>query len=140
MNDIVAGSFQTSHREVQTALSSDIEMSIRKTDWKRVYRKVSTVPRETTVYEVVENVAWGVSGSALLSLIPLYQATQSVEPWVKPTFWIVAFAATIFAGLAHHFRKERRATIQSSCEEVLADMREVYQTFFPNDPLDKEGV
>lgn len=140
MNDSVVGSFQTSHREVQTALSSDIEMSIRKTDWKRVYRKVRTIPKETTVYEVVENVAWGVSGSALLSLVPLYQATQSVEPWVKPTFWIVAAATALVAALAHHFRKERRATIQSNCEEVLADMREVYETFFPNDPLDKGGA
>jgi hypothetical protein len=135
MNEPASGSFQTSQREVQTALSSDVEMSIRKTDWKRVHRKVKGIPRETSVYEIVENVAWGVSGSALLSLLPLYQATQSTEPWVKPTFWIVAIAACLVAVLAHHFRKERRATIQSSCEEVLADMSEVYQTFFPSEGL-----
>src|SRR3989338_386992 len=137
MNDVVASQFQTSRRKVQTALSSDIEMNLRRTDWKRIHRKFRTIPRETSVYEVVENVAWGVSGSALLSLIPFYQAAQSVEAWVKPTFWIVAIAAAIVALLAHHFRKERRAIIQSSCNEVLADMSEVYETFFPNDPLDK---
>lgn len=135
MNDVVASQFQTSQRMVQTALSSDIEMNLRRTDWKRIHRKVRTIPRETSVYEIVENVAWGVSGSALLSLIPLYQAAQSVEAWVKPTFWIVASAAAVIALLAHHFCKERRVTIQSSCNEVLADMSEVYATFFPNDPL-----
>lgn len=139
MTDAASGSFQTSRREIQTALSSDVEMSIRKTDWKRVYRKVKSVPRETSVYEVVENVAWGVSGSALLSLLPLYQATQSTEPWVKPTFWIVAVAAAVVGGLSHHFRTERRMVIKSSCEEVLADMSEVYETFFPNDPLTKDS-
>lgn len=140
MTDDVPGSFQTSHREIQTALSSDVEMSIRKTDWRRVYRKIKGIPRETTIYDVIENVAWGVSGSALLSLIPLYQATQSVEPWVKPTFWIVSISAAIIGFLAHYFRTERRATIYSSCEEVLADMQEVYETFFPNTPINRDDV
>lgn len=135
MSGDVAGTFQTSRREVKTALSSDIEMNLRRTDWKRIYRKVKTIPRETSAYEIIENIAWGVSGSALLSLIPFYQAAQSVEAWVKPTFWIVAGAAAVVGLLAHFFRKERRAMIQSSCDEVLADMCEVYETFFLNDPL-----
>ncbi len=139
MTDQPSGSFQTSRRKIQTAVSSDVEMSIRKTDWKRVYRKVKSIPRETSVYEVVENVAWGVFGSSLLALVPLYQATQSTEAWVKPTFWVVAFAAALVARLSHHFRQERNATIHSNCEEVLADMTEVYETFFPHDPIDKVG-
>ncbi len=136
-NDVDSGTFQTSQREVKTALSSDIEMYLRRTDWKRIYRKVKTIPRETSFYEIIENVAWGVFGSALLSLIPFYQAAQSVEPWVKPTFWILSIAAAVVALLAHNFRKERRIMIQSNCDEVLADMCEVYETFFPNDPLTK---
>lgn len=132
-----ASSFQISKREVQTALSSDVEMSIRKTDWKRVYRKVKTIPRETSLYETVENMAWGVSGSALLSLIPLYQATQDVEPWVKPTFWSVVVSAGLMAFMTNYFRRQRSEVIRASCEEVLDDMREVYETFFQDGSLDR---
>jgi len=133
----IEGTFTTSGRKVKTALSSDVEMCIRATDWKRIYRKVSTIPRETSVYDVIENVAWGVCGSSFLSLIPLYQATQSSEPWVKPTFWIAAIAAGIVGFIAHHFRSQRKSIIQASGDEVLADMQEVYETFFPNCSIGK---
>lgn len=129
------GAFRTSKREVQTAISSDVEMPIRRTDWRRVFRKVSTIPRETSVYEVVENVSWGISGSALLTLVPLYQATQAVESWVKPTFWAVAIATAVVALISHRFSDERREIIRSTCEEVLEDMREVYETFFSDGSL-----
>lgn len=137
MNETPPNGFQTSNREVKTALSSDVEMSIRKTDWKRVYRKVRTVPRNASVYEATMNLAWGISAAAFLALIPLYQATAVVEPWVKPVFWAVALAAAVVAVLAKVFCTERSGIVHSSCEEVLADMREVYETFFPNDPLDQ---
>lgn len=129
------GTFRTSKREVRTAISSDVEMPIRRTDWKRVFRKVSTIPRETSIYEVVESVAWGVSGSSLLTLIPLYQATQATEAWVKPTFWAVAVATALIAVISHHFSSERREIIRSTCEEVLQDMRDVYETFFSDGSL-----
>lgn len=138
MND-ASGMFNTSKRDVKTAISSDIEMSIRKIDWKRIYRKVGLIPRGTSIYDVVENVAWGVSGSALLSLIPLYQATATTGAWVRPTFWIVALAAAVVAMLAHYFTNERRGVIQSSADEVLTDMRDVYATFFSDGSLENTG-
>jgi len=129
--------FKSSTRKVQTAISSDIEMSTRTIDWKRIHRKIGLIPRDTNVYEIVENVSWGVATSAAFALIPIYQATEHTELWVKPTFIIFGLAAVVIASLARHFSKSRRQIITANCDEILEDMNEVYKTCFPQDSLDK---
>jgi hypothetical protein len=129
--------FKPSTREVQTAISSDIEMSIRTIDWKRIHRKIGLIPRDTNVYEIAENISWGVATAAAFALIPIYQATEHSEPWVKPTFILVGLAAFVVAKLSRHFSKERKKIISANCDEILDDMDEVYKTFFPHDSLGK---
>lgn len=133
------GQFQQSTRKVTTALSLDVEMNIRRTDWRRIYRKVNLIPRETTIYEVIENVAWGITAASLMALIPLYQSIDGAEAWVRPTFWVVAIASGVIALIARHYSNERHEVIKANCDEILQDMSEVYQTFFPGADLgDKE--
>lgn len=129
---------QTSNRQVPTAISVEEEMSLRKLDWKRIYRKVKTIPRPIPLYEMVTAILWGISGSAFLSLIPLYQSTKGTEPWVKPTYWIAAIITAIVGLISFKFISERNKFVGSSCEEVLKDMSDVYHCFFPKENLDEE--
>ena len=129
--------FKVSSRSVKIAVSLDVEMQIRKTDWQRVYRKVGAVPRENSFYYALENVSWGVFISCVVALIPLYQATQATEPWVKPAFCSTAMAALAVALVARRFGNERAGIIKASCEEILEDMREVYGTIFQDGLLEK---
>jgi hypothetical protein len=111
-------------------------MCIRKTDWKRVYRKIKAIPKDTNVYMIVENVAWGVCGSSILTLIPLYQAAQKIDEWLKPTFWSAAIAAATIALLSHHFGNKRGEIITASFLEIQKDMQEVFATFFSSESID----
>ncbi len=105
MSDQNSGTFQTSDRQVQTCIPSAIEMSVREVDWKRIYRKIKTIPRRTSIYQIISSVAWGIAASSSIALIPLYQATTGTEAWVKPTFWIIAIAALIIGFISHKFEK-----------------------------------
>ena len=131
------GQFEETTRAVKTAVPADTtELPIRQMDWRRLYRKVYGIPRHTTIFITISAVLWGVGGSALGSLIPLYQATQTIEPWVKPTYWVIGVASCILGACTHYFAREREKYIESSCEEVMEDMREINKSFFPADALD----
>jgi hypothetical protein len=127
--------FQTTSRDIKTAVPVDTtEMPIRKMDWKRIYRKVHAIPRRSKFYVTASGVAWGIGTSALLSLIPLYQA-QSVEPWVKPAYWILGIAFFFVGTVLYWFGTQRETIIESSCEEVERDMRDIHKTFFPDEDI-----
>jgi len=132
------GTFQTSKRQVQTCIPSAIEMSVREVDWKRIHRKVKAIPKRTSIYQIISSISWGVSGSALLSLIPLYQAVNSAEPWVKPTFWCIGITAALIGFVSWKYEKERDTFIEVTSDEVLTDMKEIYHTFFPQKNIDEE--
>ena len=129
--------FQTSKRDVKTAIPVDtIEIPIRQIDWRRIYRKVKSIPRQNSFYLTATGISFGVGGSALLSLIPLYQAAEKVDPWVKPTYLIIGIGAIILGLITAYFSREKDKEIKSSCLEVQQDMKEVHTVFFPNDDLD----
>jgi hypothetical protein len=128
--------FQTSSRDVKTVIAVPPEMSVRKTDWKRIYRKTKSIPRPTSVYQIVASSAWSIAASALVALVPLYQATTGLESWVKPTFWAAAVACVAVGALALWFDRERHSLTHASCQEVLQDLQETYQSFFPDETLD----
>lgn len=127
---------QTTTREVQTVVADSQEMSIRKLDWTRVYRKVRSVPREPRLYRVLWTATLGVSATAFLSLFPMYSATDTTASWVKPTYWAVALCALFVGVLSFVFDKQSSKIIRASCQEVLQDMRDVHATYFPEDDLD----
>ena len=139
MSDQQQQQFQVTNRAVKTALPVDAtELSIRRMDWKRIYRKVRSIPRETSTYSIIAAALLGVSASAFLSLLPLYQATQTLEPWVRPAYWSVAVSSLVVAGAMFYFARERRKHVHSTCEEVLQDMSEINKCYFPDEELDDE--
>jgi len=135
--------FQVTNRAVKTVVPLDTtELSIRRMDWKRIYRKVRSIPRETSVYSIIAAALLGVSASAFLSLLPLYQATQKVEGWVKPAYLSVAISTLVIALFMFYFARERGKHIHSTCREVLQDITEINRCYFPEEDMDEddEGV
>jgi hypothetical protein len=131
--------FQVTNRAVKTALPVDAtELSIRHMDWKRIYRKVRSIPRETSTYSIIAAALLGVSASAFLSLLPLYQSTQKIEPWVKPAYWSVAVSSLVIAAAMFYFARERGKHVHSTSEEVLQDMSEINKCYFPDEDLDDD--
>ena len=131
--------FQTSQRDVKTAIPVDtMEIPIRQLDWRRIYRKVKSIPRQNSFYLTATGICFGVGGSSLLSLIPLYSAVIQVEAWVIPTYWIIGISAVIIGFITAYFSKERNSFIKSNCLEVQHDMNDVHSMFFPGESLDRD--
>ena len=93
---MIKNKLNISQRKINTVIPVDTtEISIRQLDWRRIYREVKSIPRKKSFFLTAAGVFFGVGGSAILSLIPLYQAAQNVDPWVKPTYYIIGIAALI---------------------------------------------
>ncbi|MCR6657703.1 MAG: hypothetical protein NVV63_18275 [Opitutus sp.] len=88
--------------------------------------------------ELYAGVLWGVTGSGLLSLIPLYQATQSTEAWVKPTFWLVSAASLIVGVVVWRGTKDYTKDVKAVRDEIVVDMKEIHCLYFPGEDLDKQ--
>lgn len=126
-------------RKVTTVSPRDTtEITLRVIDWRRIYRKVKSINPALSWRELFAGVSWGITASAFLSLIPLYQSTQSTEAWVKPTFWIVSIASLVI-GLVIWFGGTKEASnADSSKSEILQDMKEIHCIYFEGDDLDKD--
>lgn len=88
--------------------------------------------------ELFSGVAWGITGSALLSLIPLYQSAQAVDSWVKPTFWIVAVGSLVVGIVIWRSLKDSAADVAEAQKEVLNDMEELDCLYFPDEKLKEQ--
>jgi len=130
--------FQSSDRQVQTAIPSAIEMSIREVDWLRLFRCVRSIPKPTSTYQIGASFSFGIVASGLAGLIPIY---TSSNPHVLLTWGVpgVVVAATIIGFLLNHFAKRHEAFVQSNCEAVIKDMKDIYNTFFPLKDLEDEA-
>jgi len=112
------------------------EITIRLIDWLRVYRKIKNVPKKNPLYLTITGACWGIGGSAIFTVIALYQTTSNINSWVTPAFCIIGTAAIILGFITAHFVKENNKTIESNCLEIQKDMSEIYSIFFPNQDLD----
>lgn len=130
---------QLSPRLITTVAPQDTtEIQLRLIDWRRIYRKVKTISPGVSGRELFAGVLWGVTGSALLSLVPLYQATQSTEPWVKPTFWLVSGASLIVGIVVWRGTKDHTKDVKAVRDELVVDMKEIHCLYFPGEDLDEQ--
>lgn len=130
---------QTSPRQITTIAPQDTtEIQLRLIDWRRIYRKVKSITPGIAGRELYAGVLWGVTGSSLLSLIPLYQATGAAEPWVKPTFWIVSGASLVVGIVIWQGAKDHTKDIAAVRNDIIIDMKEIHYLYFPKEDLDKE--
>jgi hypothetical protein len=130
---------QLSPRNITTVAPQDTtEIQLRLIDWRRIYRKVKSISPGVSGRELFSGVLWGITGSSLLSLVPLYQATQSTEPWVKPTFWLVSIASLIVGIVVSRGTKDYTKDVQAVRDEIIVDMKEIHYLYFPGEGLDKQ--
>ncbi|NBZ96055.1 MAG: hypothetical protein EBR40_06470 [Proteobacteria bacterium] len=127
---------QLSPRQITTVAPQDTtEIQLRLIDWRRIYRKVKSISPGVSGRELFAGVLWGITGSALLSLLPLYQATQSTEPWVKPTFWLVSAASLIVGIVVWIGSKDYTKDVKVVRDEIVVDMKEIHSLYFPGEDL-----
>ncbi|HDM8172565.1 TPA: hypothetical protein P0E23_005245 [Vibrio harveyi] len=131
--------FHSSERTVQTCIPSAIEMSVREVDWHRLYRCVKAIPKPTSRYQTLASFFFGISASAFVSLIPLYQTTMELDYWIKPAFWGAAGISLFIGALLLHFSNKHESMIEVNCESIKKDMKDVYMTFFHDKDLEKEA-
>lgn len=131
--------FQTSDRKVQTCIPSAIEMSVREVDWHRIFRGVKAIPKPTSRYQILSSFFYGVFASALVALIPLYQTELQIEGWVKHATLIIGGVSLCIGFLLQHFSKKHEGFIEVNCESVKKDMKDIYETFFPEKDLEAES-
>ena len=131
--------FHVAQRNVTSIIPHDTrEIQLRVIDWKRLYRRVKGIKTTLANRELFAPVSWGITASALLTLIPLYQATQTVDPWVRPTFWIVSAASFIVGLIAWINMKDTSSDIAEIKKEVLKDMEELHCLYFPEKTPDEQ--
>ena len=130
---------QFSQRAVISIPPSDTrEIQLRVIDWKRVYRRIKSIDTDMVNRELFAGIAWGITASALLSLIPLFQAAEKVDPWVKPTFMIVSVASLIVGIIIWNTMKDTSTDIAEVRSEVLTDMEEIHCLYFPQEKLSEQ--
>jgi len=108
-------------------------------DWRRIYRKVKSICPILAKRELFSGVAWGVTGSAVLTLITLAQSTSTPSPdnWVKPTLWAIAAASLVIGCVIWFGGKKESANVELVRAEILQDMKEIHSLYFPKDDLDE---
>ncbi len=130
---------QLSPRQITTVAPQDTtEIQLRVIDWRRIYRNVNRISPGVSGRELFAGVLWGITGSALLSLVPLYQATQSIEAWVKPTFWMVSVASLIVGIVVWRGAKDYTKDVKAARDEIVVDMKALHHLYFPGEDLDKQ--
>lgn len=113
------------------------EIQLRLVDWRRIYRKVKSISPSMSGRELFAGVFWGVTGSAFLSLVPLYQANPPVEPWVKAVLLVIALAALVVGIVIWRGAKDHAKDVITTRDDLMKDMWELHRTYFPSDDLDK---
>lgn len=140
MTESPPGQFQVTNREVQTAIPFDsTEMSIRCMDWKRIRRKISNLPSGISSLKGISSFSCGIFISAAFTLVPLYQSNVPTEQWVKTTFIVAAVVSLITAIVTFILGREKGEMVKMTKEEILKDMSEIDETFFPQSKQVSQG-
>ena len=129
---------QISQRQVTTVGPQDTtEIQLRLIDWRRIFRKVTDINPGFAGRELFAGSCWGITSSCFLALVPLYQATEKTEAWVKPTFWITAIASGIVGYIIFRGAKDYAKEVTAARTELMIDMKEIHSLYFPSDDLGK---
>lgn len=131
-----ADNFHVSRRNVTSITPLDTrEIHLRVIDWRRIYRRVGSMEVSLGGRELFAGLSWGITTSCVLSLIPLYQAAQQIDPWVKPAFWICAVASAVIGLIIWFTMKDSSQDISTTKNEILKDMKEIHCLYFPDEDL-----
>jgi hypothetical protein len=109
--------------------SNDGCYSIRKFDWNRVRRKLTTTKnKKTTDFKLIYSILYGVAGSAGLSTIPVLYAT-GLPNWVIPLYILTAIFSLGVAITLTIINKNNVENNKVDLNEIETEMNEIEKMF-----------
>jgi hypothetical protein len=108
---------------------SERRVAIRRLDWDRLKRDISLCKGAKSLdYSGTYYTLFGVAGSCLTALIPLYFA-QGLPSWVTPTYAVATIASLILACALMSVNKSVKSASSERVAEIEKDMKEIEDGF-----------
>lgn len=105
-------------------IEQDDMFTIRKSDWKRIKRLVNNVPKSINFVSIVYSILFGISGSALLTLIPL-KNSSNLDTWVIPLYVIATVSTFILATILVIIEKKFLKREKESVKDINTEFEEI---------------
>ena len=109
--------------------SDDGCYSIRKFDWNRIRRKLTSTQNKKSVdFKLIYSILYGVAGSAGLSIIPVLYA-DGLPDWVTPLYILTAIFSLGVAIVLTVINKNNDENSKVDLDEIETEMNEIEQMF-----------
>ena len=105
-------------------IEQDEMFTIRKSDWKRIKRLVNNIPKPSKFISTIYSILFGVSGSALLTLIPL-KTLSNLDGWVIPLYIITTIASLLLAIILLITEKKFLKNENGSVKDINTEFSEI---------------
>lgn len=107
------------------------------TDWDRLKEKIRTCGRGGRDSENKAYAAFGISGSALLSLISISNSA-SVAQWIYTAHWVVLVSSFIVGIVFNVFSRKEDAAFKRSLDEIISDMQYIQDSYAMEEKYEDE--
>ena len=91
-------------------------------DWNRLKKKIGGICPHRRIYQIWSSVFFGIFGSSILALIPFYNASTGLKPWVIPTTWAFLIGSLVLAISLLLLDSQQKKVIEQSANGVIEDM------------------
>lgn len=109
--------------------SDDGCYSIRKFDWNRIRRKLTSTKNKKTVdFKLIYSILYGVAGSAGLSIIPVLYA-DGLPSWVTPLYILTTIFSLGVAIVLTVINKNNVENSKVDLNEIETEMNEIEKMF-----------
>jgi hypothetical protein len=115
------------------AAEAEGRLAIREFDWKRLKSKVKRCSRPSSKLPVAYSIAFGVSGSAFLSLIAIHNA-EGLGAWVFPLYLITGIFSLLFGCACIYLESKNDSAATDESTDLLAEMEELEKMFPSSSP------
>ena len=102
-------------------------LAIRKSDWRRIRRRVSRATSRTEKLPVIYSILFGVAGSSGLSIIPI-ASTEDLPSWVTAVYVCVCVFGFLSGCVFVWFDNKNQSEKQSELQHIQEDMEEIHPT------------
>ncbi len=107
--------------------SCESRLGINRSDWNRIKRLISNRPRNKYHLNVWSSVLYGISGSAGLSIIPIY-FSSNLPSWVIPLYVCICIFTLLMAVILTILNKRINKEAIEYDDLIIKDMGEVEST------------
>jgi hypothetical protein len=101
-------------------------------DWTRLKRLTAAIKPVRRIYQNLSSAMFGVSASALLTLIASLN-TPNIASWIQPTNWAIFLGSMIVGSVFLHVDSKLGEQMSAGATDVLSEMGVLEATFEPAD-------